>query len=58
MCAAVFSMYEMKLSSFSNTEYTEHIRSIVKANLMKFILSRNISVKMKLYAVAIGSDII
>lgn len=54
MCAAVYSMYEMNHSNFTNREYKNHIRTIVKKNLLEFVSSKNVSKKMKLYAVAIG----
>lgn len=54
MSAAVYSMYEMKRSNYTNQDYKEHIRAIIKRNLLTFISSKNVSKRMKLYAVAFG----
>lgn len=58
MCAAVFSMYEMKQTKYHNRYYKEYIRGIVKENFQLFMRSPNVSKKMKLYAAAIRGGIL
>ena len=53
MCAAVFSMYEIKQTHYKNFEQKKHIRQIVKRHCKSFIKSNNVSVKMKLFALGI-----
>lgn len=53
-CAAVFSMFEIRESHYQNKENIKHLREITRKNLIGFIKSENVSVKFKLYAIAVS----
>ena len=52
MCAAVFSMYEAKNVGYENKSQINHMRHIVRKNILHFLMS-DVSLKFKLYALAV-----
>lgn len=50
---AVYGLYEMALSNYSNKSHKSHLRKIVKKYFKEFIISNSVSNKMKLYAIKI-----
>ena len=52
MCAAVFSMYEAKNVGYENKDQINHMRHIVRKNILHFLMS-DVSLKFKLYALAV-----
>lgn len=53
MSATVFSMYEARNCKYNNRTQIKHMRKIVRKNLGVFLCSENVSMKFKLYAIAI-----
>ena len=53
MCAAVFSMYEAKQAHYQNKEHIAHMRKITRNYIFSFLRAKNISLKFKLYAIAV-----
>lgn len=53
MSAAVFSLYEAKLCNYKNKTQIKYMRSIVRKYINVFLKSENISIKFKLYAIAV-----
>ena len=49
MCAAVFSLYEIKKCKYSNKAKIKHLKSITRKYIRIFIKSKNISIKFKLF---------
>lgn len=53
--AAVYGMFEAHQSGYHNLKHISHMRSIVRKNLFIFLGAKHISVKFKLYALAVGA---
>lgn len=51
--AAVYGMYEAHQGGYSNKDHISHMRSIARKNLIDFIKAKHISLKFKLYALAV-----
>ncbi|MBO5525542.1 MAG: glycosyltransferase [Clostridia bacterium] len=51
--AAVFSLYEIKNCGYKNKEQIKHMRQITRKNIVIFLKSPSISIKFKLYAMAV-----
>lgn len=51
--AAVFSLYEIKKCGYSDKKKIRHMRRIARRNCFLFIKSHNVSLKFKLYAMAV-----
>ena len=54
MCAAVFSAFEIKTCNYRNKEHIKHLRAIARRNIVRFLRSKNVSIKFKLYAIAVS----
>lgn len=52
MCAAVYSLYEVRHCKYYNKEIVKHMRSIVRKHIGSFLKMDSVSMKFKLYAVA------
>ena len=52
-CAAVFSMFEARKCGYQNKEHIKHMRSIARKNIFLFLRANYISLKFKLYALAV-----
>lgn len=50
MCAAVFSLYEIKQCDYSNVTNIKHLKEIVKSHIVMFLFRKNVSMKFKLFA--------
>lgn len=50
---AVYSMYEIHQCGYKNEQQTQYMRKLIRYHIIPFICSKNISVKFKLYALAI-----
>jgi glycosyltransferase involved in cell wall biosynthesis len=53
MCAAVYSLFEVRNTGYDNKEQIRHMRHIVRGQIHVFLKSRNVSQKFKLYAIAV-----
>lgn len=49
----VYSLYEAKRDKYQNRENIDHMRSIVRKNILPFLKSPNMSLKMKTYAILV-----
>ena len=52
MCAAVYSLYEVRDCKYKNKEVIKHMRSIVRKHIWSFLKTASVSIKFKFYAVA------
>ncbi|OUN95451.1 hypothetical protein B5F98_09290 [Pseudoflavonifractor sp. An44] len=52
MCAAVYSLYEARCCGYNNQYYMKHMRNVVRKQICKFVMSKKISIKFKIYALA------
>ena len=52
MCAAVYSLYEVRYCKYNNKEEIKHMRSIVRKHIWSFLKTASVSMKFKFYAVA------
>lgn len=50
---AVYSMYEIHRCKYQNVLHISHLREITRKHIKSFVLSTNVSIKFKLYALAI-----
>lgn len=50
---AVYALYEIKKSNYNNKENIKHLKEIVKKNYLSFVCSKEVSIKMKLFATLI-----
>lgn len=53
MCAAVYGMFEARQCGYQNLEHINHMRTIARNNLFSFLKDNHISLKFKLYALAV-----
>ena len=53
MCAAVYSLYEVRYCKYKNKEAIKHMRSIVRKHICSFLKTARVSIKFKFYAVAV-----
>lgn len=51
--AAVYGMFEAHQNRYHNLKHISHMRSIVRKNIFIFLQAKHISVKFKLYAIAV-----
>lgn len=58
LSVVTYTYYEIKKSKYNNTEKKENIRKIIKKYLFNFLMFRNVSLKMKLYAILIYFKIV
>ena len=52
MCAAVYSLYEVRHSKYNDKDVIKQMRSIVRKYIWSFLKTANVSRKFKFYAVA------
>lgn len=53
MCAAVYGMFEARQCGYQNQEHIRHMRTIARENIFSFLSANQISLKFKLYALAV-----
>jgi glycosyltransferase involved in cell wall biosynthesis len=53
MCAAVYSLYEIRCVGYANKKQIKYMRQIARKGIINFLKSSNISMKFKLYAIAV-----
>ena len=53
MCAAVYGMYEARSCKYDNKVKIKHMRQIARKNILHFLISKDVSIKFKLYAIAV-----
>ena len=53
MSAAVYGMFEARQCGYQNQEHINHMRKIARNNLFSFLKDNHISLKFKLYAIAV-----
>lgn len=51
MCAAVYSLYEVRHCKYKNKEVIKHMRSIVRKHIWSFWKTASVSMKFKFYAI-------
>lgn len=52
-CAAVYGMFEARQCGYQNQKHITHMREIIRKNIFSFLNANHISLKFKLYALAV-----
>ena len=53
MCAAVYGLFEARQCGYQNQTHIRHMRTIARKNIFNFLKADDISLKFKLYALAV-----
>lgn len=53
MRVAVYSIFEARQCNYQNQEHIRHMRTIVRKNIFRFLRAKHISLKFKLYSLAV-----